>query len=58
MPARLAEVLLINCDADGSCRMADLSDKVLRRIGEAVNQWQLTPDGTEGYRKAEVTRAV
>lgn len=56
MPARLAEVLLINCDADGSCRMADLSDKVLRRIGEAVNQWQLTPDGTEGYRKAEVTR--
>ncbi|GGX33001.1 NAD(P)/FAD-dependent oxidoreductase [Undibacterium squillarum] len=56
MPARLAEVLLITCEADGSCRMADLSDKVLRRIGEAVNQWQLIPDGTEGYRKAEVTR--
>lgn len=56
MPARLAEGLLASCAIDGSGRMADLSDKVLRRIGEAVNQWQLTPDGTEGYRKAEVTR--
>ena len=56
MPARLAEGLLASCAIDGSGRMADLSDKVLRRIGDAVNQWQLTPDGTEGYRKAEVTR--
>jgi len=56
MPARLAEGLLASCAIDGSARMADLSDKVLRRIGDAVNQWQLTPDGTEGYRKAEVTR--
>ncbi len=28
----------------------------LRRIGESLSHWTLTPNGTEGYRKAEVTR--
>ena len=36
--------------------MADLPDKTLRRIGETLSRWTLTPNGTEGYRKAEVTR--
>ncbi|TAL94378.1 MAG: aminoacetone oxidase family FAD-binding enzyme, partial [Paraburkholderia sp.] len=31
-------------------------DRALRRIGEALSRWTLTPNGTEGYRKAEVTR--
>jgi predicted flavoprotein YhiN len=30
-------------------------DKSLRRIGEQLQDWQVTPDGTAGYRKAEVT---
>jgi predicted Rossmann fold flavoprotein len=31
------------------------SDKELRAIVEGLHQWQLTPCGTEGYDKAEVT---
>ena len=37
-------------------RVADLPDKTLRRVGEALSRWTLTPNGTEGYRKSEVTR--
>ena len=36
--------------------LAEFSDKVLRSIGEQLNQWRLKPSGTEGYRTAEVTR--
>ncbi|TWG89221.1 hypothetical protein L602_000100001110 [Cupriavidus gilardii J11] len=32
-----------------------MADKALRRLGEALNRWELVPSGTEGYRKAEVT---
>jgi len=28
----------------------------LRGLGEALARWPLTPSGTEGWRKAEVTR--
>jgi predicted flavoprotein YhiN len=35
--------------------MADLPDKTLRALGERLNRWQITPSGTEGYKKAEVT---
>jgi predicted flavoprotein YhiN len=28
----------------------------LRTLGGALNRWELTPSGSEGYRKAEVTR--
>ena len=34
---------------------ADLPDKLLRDLGERLNRWRLTPSGTEGYAKAEVT---
>ena len=36
-------------------RLADRSDLYLRKLGQLVNDWQLTPNGTEGYRTAEVT---
>jgi predicted Rossmann fold flavoprotein len=36
-------------------RMADLSKADITALGRAVNEWAVTPDGTEGYRKAEVT---
>ena len=42
------------CPADA--RLADLPDKTLRQLGESLSRWTLTPNGTEGYRKAEVTR--
>lgn len=37
-------------------RMADIPDKVLRQLGQALHQWSLTPTGTTGYKKAEVMR--
>ncbi|TQV82131.1 NAD(P)/FAD-dependent oxidoreductase [Denitrobaculum tricleocarpae] len=36
-------------------RMADLSDKKLRRVAVAVKDWRIMPQGTEGFRTAEVT---
>ena len=53
LPQRLCDELSQSAGLKG--RLADQSDKVLRRAGEAVNNWQLTPAGTEGYRTAEVT---
>jgi len=35
--------------------LAEFSDKQLKRIGEQINNWQLKPSSTEGYRTAEVT---
>ena len=35
--------------------LADFSDKQLALIGEHLEQWQLKPSATEGYRTAEVT---
>jgi len=37
-------------------RLADLPDRTLKAIGASLSDWTLTPSGTEGYRKAEVTR--
>jgi predicted Rossmann fold flavoprotein len=39
----------------GEARLADLSDAKLRAVADAVNAWRVTPDGTEGWRNAEVT---
>jgi predicted flavoprotein YhiN len=32
-----------------------LPDAKLRALGAAANAWSIIPDGSEGYRKAEVT---
>ncbi|MFL9963080.1 NAD(P)/FAD-dependent oxidoreductase [Paraburkholderia sediminicola] len=56
VPQRLAHVWLETHRIPAEARVADLPDKTLRRIGEALSRWTLTPNGTEGYRKAEVTR--
>nr|WP_319385881.1 NAD(P)/FAD-dependent oxidoreductase [uncultured Roseibium sp.] len=53
LPNRLAEELAKAFSLGG--RLADQSDKVLRRASDQLNRWQLTPVGTEGYRTAEVT---
>lgn len=53
IPRRLAESL---CEREGAAgNLADLSDKVLRRLDQAVNAWSVKPVGSEGYRTAEVT---
>lgn len=53
VPRRLAESLCQRELASGN--LADLSDKVLRRLDQAVNAWAVKPVGSEGYRTAEVT---
>jgi predicted Rossmann fold flavoprotein len=35
--------------------IGDIADWVLNALGQKLNQWPLTPSGTEGYGKAEVT---
>lgn len=56
VPTRLAHAWLETHQVPLEARLADLPDKTLRRIGEGLAQWTLTPTGTEGYKKAEVTR--
>ncbi len=56
VPTRLAHAWLEAHQVPLDARLADLPDKTLRRIGEGLAQWSLTPTGTEGYKKAEVTR--
>jgi predicted Rossmann fold flavoprotein len=53
LPARLARYLADKQGATGN--LADISDKVLTRVAEAVSNWTIKPAGTEGYRTAEVT---
>jgi hypothetical protein len=53
LPRRLAQLLV---DTEGAAgNLADVSDKTLRRIGQATNAWRVKPVGSEGYRTAEVT---
>jgi predicted flavoprotein YhiN len=35
--------------------LAEVRDQTLRDLGQSLHQWTLTPNGSEGYRKAEVT---
>ena len=35
--------------------MGEMPDKALVALGALINRWQLTPAGSEGYAKAEVT---
>lgn len=36
--------------------LADMSNKQLQQIAERLSMWRLTPTGTEGFKKAEVTK--
>lgn len=56
LPARLVDGLLQAHGFDGTQKIADMQDKRLRLLGEKLNYWELMPSGSEGYRKAEVTR--
>lgn len=53
LPRRLARRLAEWSGCDG--RLAETSDKALRRLAEQVNAWRITPAGSEGLRTAEVT---
>ena len=55
LPTRLAEGGLMANSFQPDARLADLPDKQLRQLGESLNRWTLIPQGSEGYKKAEVT---
>ncbi|CAN5708116.1 NAD(P)/FAD-dependent oxidoreductase [soil metagenome] len=56
LPARLVDGLLTAHGFAGDIRLADIQDKRLKLLGDKLNRWELLPSGSEGYRKAEVTR--
>lgn len=53
LPKRLAQLIAENSGIDR--HLADLTDKQLLAVEKAVNEWQVKPAGSEGYRTAEVT---
>jgi hypothetical protein len=55
LPQRLADAWLLQLGIDAAKPMPELRDRDLQRLAESLSRWQLTPDGTEGFRKAEVT---
>ncbi len=54
LPRRLAQRLAEQSDC-ALGNLAELSDTKLRVLAAAVQSWQVVPDGSEGFRKAEVT---
>jgi len=55
LPSRLADEWLAVNGFKADARVADMQDKQLRALGASLNQWSIIPNGSEGYRKAEVT---
>lgn len=58
VPARLADTWAARGPQyghDWSRPVNEASDKSLLALGEQLTRWELTPTGTEGYAKAEVT---
>jgi len=53
VPKRLAKLIVARNGNRG--RIGETGDKVLRRVAQGVNDWRVTPSGSEGYRTAEVT---
>jgi predicted Rossmann fold flavoprotein len=56
LPRRLAEGWLHSQAIDASQRLPDVPDRTLRTLAQSLRDWRLKPAGSEGYRKAEVTR--
>lgn len=52
-PKRLAEKWL---GEQAVLRIADAPDRLLRELAARIQSWSLIPDGTAGYKKAEVMR--
>ena len=54
LPQRLAEAWVAQ-NAAWQRPINEASDKALLQLAERLQRWPLTPTGTEGYKKAEVT---
>ena len=53
LPARLAETLCDRLHLDGP--IGELGDRALTAAEQQFHRWRFTPNGSEGYAKAEVT---
>ncbi len=53
LPNRLAQMITARHDLERP--IGETGDKALRKLAMDVNQWAVMPNGTEGYRTAEVT---
>ena len=53
LPKRLASMICKENNISGN--ISELSNKVLKQLGESINTWDINPTGSEGYRTAEVT---
>jgi len=54
LPKRLVQTLARYANWPDQ-RMADLSNAAIQKVAASLNAWPLMPNGTEGYRTAEVT---
>jgi len=54
VPSRLADAWT-STDTALQRPMSDVPDKALTQLAQRLSNWELTPTGTEGYKKAEVT---
>jgi predicted Rossmann fold flavoprotein len=54
VPSRLAEAW-VSQEPALQRTAAEVPDKALTKLAEALSNWPLTPTGSEGYKKAEVT---
>ena len=54
VPNRLADAWVAQ-DSQWQRPIAEASDKALTQLAQKLSHWPLTPNGSEGYKKAEVT---
>ena len=55
LPQRLAEAWLALQQLPAQRPLQELRDRDLEQLARSLSQWTIHPDGTEGFRKAEVT---
>ena len=53
LPKRLAQIICSENKVTGN--ISELSNKILKKLSDAINTWIINPTGSEGYRTAEVT---
>lgn len=55
LPQRLADTWLARTGVAPELAMPQVKDRDLDALAAGLKRWQIVPDGSEGYRKAEVT---
>ena len=54
VPARLAQTWLRTLDLPATRPLPEVRDRDLARLGDSLSRWTVLPNGSEGWRKAEV----